>query len=788
MHSTTEVGNPLSPLQQLEKTTYFEEHTEITEELSHLQKRLQGDTLQLAVVGDTGTGKTTLLQALLGTPWEEGDNKEHAPLLLLENTQTAEPLVVAQYSDGKQITHPFAQLSGLLGEQQIQQLQIKGRVWKTNPSISFVDTSGLGTLVKENRTQILASLLESHGCLYLLGRTGLSTYDRHYLRYLCKYQKNFIFVLNFLDECSSQERETLPQFLEEQERILNREIFPPEYHQEGRISVQFVGLSLKEALQSYTLPSVTTLRTPSRPEGILLEELSWEDVQEGIVLQQEKESQSFEVRYKQSNFDEVKQKILRLYQENKKYLVAQKQAVEVVCARLKHGKHQMVEQLRQEQGQWEHSASYGAYVQYQKQVEQYKERQTLVRQKREHWVQVQMHAYSTMAELDLTKAVEQLQMELEQRVMPILTVEELETFSHRQLSSFLMERIQGIEKENMQFLSATYQQIYGNGLVTQERFSQKIRNQDPLPPFPTVGTPEPMQTFPEEEGKIHQLKQDILFAQREEVEEHQSFRYHTLEHNSVRQHLNDIKEESDQRTVKFQRTIVGMGEKPAPEMKTYQEEIDVKGGAVLAEKVGDFFEGKKIATVTVSYEDDSKAIAWEAQKEAVTKEYKANKARLDGIYKELDGQRKQLVATLELLEEDQLQSKQSLEAMARKLEQLHLELLGKKENARLVYLRAYQSKLIREVGEYLQEEQGIRWKLLDHCRESVDWNAAILLDCVAQEQMDRQQGHLTYLEEGLAHPKEMVSLAKKEEEITRVQGVISQLEQYMKARWVTNGG
>lgn len=748
MISSVMVEEAVAQLKVLETMGSIEKQPQLKIEFQQWQHRLKDPHFKLAVVGEAGVGKTSLLQALLGVTWTEF-SKTEGPIVEIENILQSTHHIDLYRHDGTVLEEASLQVFPCTYEQWVasQRLTMKGRIWKTNTPITFLDGSGLSVLTTKQREEIHQKVLSAHGCIYLLPAQGFSTEDVAFLRYLRHYHKNFLFVQNHIDTWTRHEgvhlQEQLEEHLREQERILYTEIFPPNTKESQGLVTHFVGVS---ALQARVA---------------VMSELSSE----------------MEVLYKESQFDQLKQKILLMYQENKKEGLAQKHSIETAYQRLEQQLEGMKEQQNQEKKAWENSPLYGKYRQYGAMKEQLESQQPIALEKLEHYVKTQVHEVATMAELNVAQGLEQLQAKVEMQVVPMATVEELESFSHQQLSSLLMGQIQHTEKIAQELLAVGFQQIYNSSLLKIARYNQKAKQQESLPPFPVVGTPAPMETFPEEERDLKQLKQDILMTEKEEVDEHQAYRYLSLELNGEKQRLLEIVEEITQRKGSFQKAITKLGEKPLPEMKTYQEEINVKGGgdAILAEKVGDFFEGKKIAHVTVSYEDDSKAIQWEEDKKSLTQEHESHMTRLKEEKKSHETQGDYLEKTLWLLEEDQLQSKQSLEAMAKKWQRLTQELQEKEEKARLVYLNAYKSKLLHELGQYLQDEGGIQWKLLEDCRQSVESNGIFLLGRILQAQREKQQATLLEVQQRLEQENSHKTWENQTGEIAKLEDILSKL-------------
>ncbi|HEX4020340.1 MAG TPA: dynamin family protein [Acidobacteriaceae bacterium] len=159
-----EAGSDVALLRFLEQIVTRDGLVEFRPRIDMLASRLEGDSLEVALFGRVSSGKSSLLNALLGTP----------VLPVGVNPITAVPTKVrygkalkagVSYGDGRSAIVTIGELSNLVSEQgnpgnlqNIVQAIVEIPSPRLKQGILLVDTPGLGSLVKRGTAETLAYL------------------------------------------------------------------------------------------------------------------------------------------------------------------------------------------------------------------------------------------------------------------------------------------------------------------------------------------------------------------------------------------------------------------------------------------------------------------------------------------------------------------------------------------------------------------------------------------------------------------------------------------------------
>lgn len=210
------------------------------EESARLRERLSDDEFRIAVVGEFSSGKSTFINAMLGQDvLQHATTETTAAVTRIINVTADDPRrmtgrVITR--DGKEIIMP--DLQNLKDFTTTQSERYQNRVpdeiafveiflpfMVCSRPVVLVDTPGLNGMAEGHREQTVALIQKAHACIYLIPRSGLGESDILFLTYLAKFQRNFIFIQNFIDEFQASEGDTVDKKLEEQRAILNSKVF-----------------------------------------------------------------------------------------------------------------------------------------------------------------------------------------------------------------------------------------------------------------------------------------------------------------------------------------------------------------------------------------------------------------------------------------------------------------------------------------------------------------------------------------------------------------------------------
>lgn len=202
------------------------------------RQRLNDDEFRVAVVGEFSSGKSTFLNALIGK-----DILSHATQ---ETTAAITRIVNVSPNDAKcntgcvfftdntekkltdlsQLREYTTRTSHSLNViNQVDRVEIYIPILQSSNRLVFIDTPGLNGIAEGYRERTNDLVQKSHACIYLLRKSGISDSDIHFLKNICKYQKNFIFVQNFIDAINAEEGDSVDTKLNELQNVLKTIVF-----------------------------------------------------------------------------------------------------------------------------------------------------------------------------------------------------------------------------------------------------------------------------------------------------------------------------------------------------------------------------------------------------------------------------------------------------------------------------------------------------------------------------------------------------------------------------------
>lgn len=207
----------LKIINDLKTNPLIKDNDRYLEELEYIKNRYEDENFKIAVVGEFSSGKSTFINALIGK-----DLLKHATL---ETTATVTYIhnidqdikISVNYTDGRVVEYKdysFIQdttttLSDEDVVNNIDYVDIYVKFSNIDDDFTIVDTPGLNGTADKHREKTIDEIKRAHACIYILQKNGITDSDREFLRFLFNYQKNFIFVQNFIDELKASEGETL---------------------------------------------------------------------------------------------------------------------------------------------------------------------------------------------------------------------------------------------------------------------------------------------------------------------------------------------------------------------------------------------------------------------------------------------------------------------------------------------------------------------------------------------------------------------------------------------------
>ena len=172
----------------------------------------------ISIIGPSGSGKSTFLNALIGKDiLKHGTQETTATITEIRNEKVENDRIVFDvvYNNGiieeninidklKDYTTTFSSLYSVA--ENIAKVIVKTHFLDYEGELSLIDTPGLNGIADKHREKTEEQIKNSHACIYLMSVRGLGESDIRFLKYISEYQKNIIFVQNFIDELKELEK------------------------------------------------------------------------------------------------------------------------------------------------------------------------------------------------------------------------------------------------------------------------------------------------------------------------------------------------------------------------------------------------------------------------------------------------------------------------------------------------------------------------------------------------------------------------------------------------------
>ena len=213
----------LSIIKNLENDKSYQEYAKKFEndELKYFKKRFEDKSFKLAVIGEFSSGKSTFINAIIHKDLlAHGKRETTATLTYLINVPSNDKRInssIVYFSkDGGSKT--FSNLDDLKEYTTVNdKRQVVGEIEKVEVFLNFadnkkdfiiIDSPGLNGVAQGHFEKTLEIIKSADACVYIFPLQGIRDSDLNYLRTILKYQNNFIFVHNFIDELKESEGET----------------------------------------------------------------------------------------------------------------------------------------------------------------------------------------------------------------------------------------------------------------------------------------------------------------------------------------------------------------------------------------------------------------------------------------------------------------------------------------------------------------------------------------------------------------------------------------------------
>lgn len=243
-------------IDEIKKIEIFNKDTFYKETLENIVDSNRKRPFKIVVVGEFSTGKSTFINAILGIDLLSHATEEiTATITNIYNVPQKDKryrTCDVTFINGEKIhLQDDSELIEYTTTQSVKRrvaFEIKSVDYYTNymsddTEVVIVDTPGLNGMADRHRELTLEEVKSADFCIYLFGIRGMADSDRSIIKQLEYYQKNYIFVLNFIDQLKISEGECLKERIDEISEMLEKEIFTAQ-----KISYKVFGVSALKAL------------------------------------------------------------------------------------------------------------------------------------------------------------------------------------------------------------------------------------------------------------------------------------------------------------------------------------------------------------------------------------------------------------------------------------------------------------------------------------------------------------------------------------------------------------
>ena len=667
MKLDTNIEKSIKIIKKIISDDYIVENNLYHDVFEKIIERLEDKTFKLAVVGEFSSGKSTFLNALIGKDiLKHGTQETTATITEIRNEKVEKDRIVFDvvYNNGttekninidklKEYTTTFSSLYSVA--ENIAKVIVKKHFLDYEGELSLIDTPGLNGIADKHREKTEEQIKNAHACIYLMSVRGLGESDIRFLKYISEYQKNIIFIQNFIDELKELEGETPEGKIEEQKKIISKRLFD----ENSDVNYEIIGISAYQALISRDV-----------------------EMSEGKKLSQNEQ----EELYKRSNFDTVLNKILELMKKNEREKIQQKDALNVAIYHLKQLNDIYAVRNEFEKKEWKLTPEARKTKGYEKIIE------TLQQNKEKNLENVKnfIEANANDIRRKINRKIEEDLGKVEEEIVEILrnkanNVKNMEKYINEFLKSDIHHKVENIKISNNNFLNVNFDNLLSDALlVAQDYIGITSQNSQNISSFNTKIKVE-MKNFQKDEDDIEKYKKDIFLEKaRLEYKTREKF---IAENNITKfvSELNYAEQTKRQNLQNKNNNIINLGNKPDAEIKyrteTYREERSGFWGGIV-----NFFCGDKIITEKVAYKDYSKQQEWERKRSEIENEFAEKDSKLRSQINYLQSKCDEFRNSIQNIENLETRKQKEIQEMEKLLNSKKIFLQEAKEKATLEYI------------------------------------------------------------------------------------------------------
>ncbi len=729
------------------------------DDFRNIINRLKDNSFRLAVVGEFSSGKSTFLNALIGKDiLKHGAKETTATITEIQNaSEVIDGEVFDVYYESGEIKKdiPIAQLQEYTAtsstlyqvSHEIKKVVIKSNLFDANENVCFIDTPGLNGVADNHREKTIEQIKNAHACIYLMQVRGFGQSDIEFVKFISKYQRNIIFVQNFIDELKELEEETVEGKIFEQKKILEDKIF----NDIDNVTFELVGISARKALIA-------------RDHSI--------EIYEGEALNDNVRERLFE----ESGFVSVLNSITELMNKNEKGTIQKRETVRVAVALLEQLLDILKYQKKQEDEIWINSVE-GKKRKNRERIREELEKNRKTYQKNiENYVEAETSDIRRLINKDTEEQINSIHGNLKDELN---VIEDIDAFNEyvRCLSQHMYEMVMKLESRNNELMNKGFENLLCNAVL---RIKQYTGNEAKSSNIKDKFNPEEshsdsdMFSFKQDEDEILQLENEL--ADKKVHLENDQKRRARIE-KDIGKYDNAIKSAEEKiKSIEKQKAaaVSRLGSKPGAERKYYEETYEeYRGGFGIL----DFFLGPKIRTKRVPYDDYSEQKKWLKKKSDIENEYKCQQDRIQAENRVLMSQIKNYQDDIKNLDKFEPQKQKEIQRIKELLDAKRENIETKRKKAKREYLRNQKTALLENAYSYLNDD--VKICIDENFEKAVEVNKKKILTLTKRLFEASFDERIRFLSEELSESDLEKNRKNKIRDIDNVSHIIALLEGYL---------
>lgn len=766
MKLDTNIEKSIKIIKKIISDDYIVENNLYHDIFENIIKRLEDKSFKLAVVGEFSSGKSTFLNALIGKDiLKHGTQETTATITEIRNEKVENDRIVFDvvYNNGiieeninidklKDYTTTFSSLYSVA--ENMAKVIVKTHFLDYEGELSLIDTPGLNGIADKHREKTEEQIKNSHACIYLMSVRGLGESDIRFLKYISEYQKNIIFVQNFIDELKELEGETPEGKIEEQKKIISKRLFD----ENSDVNYEIIAISAYQALIS---------RDAKMPEGKNLSQSEQEEL------------------YKRSNFDTVLNKILELMKKNEREKIQQKDALNVAIYHLKRLNDIYAVRNEFEKKEWKLTPEARKTKGYEKIIEILHQNKEKNLENVKNFIEANANdirrKINRKIEEDLGKVEEEITNILKIKSNDIENLEEYinsdESSKNESLKLEIRHKINEVKESSNYFLNINFDNLLSDSLlVVQDYIGMIAQNSDDIVPF-NVEIKIGMKDFKKEEEEIEKYQKSLFF---EKAKFEQKIEEKIIIENKINEYslkLCDLKDEQKNNSENRNIKINNLGKQPEVEIKYRKERFKEKRSGFFG-GIMNFFCGDKTVTRETPYEDYSKQKEWKLKKEIIEYEFNVKNRNIEREINDLQIKQKKFKSDIKNFEELELSKQKEIQAIEKLIENKKKFLEVIRQKVKVEFTEKVISNIKLQLNNYLfNQDNSIKDIFIDNFEQLNNQNKKQIIKIVTEIYYISFNQRIEFLKNLLNKSEEKNKLLKTDGIIIEINKIINELEE-----------